>query len=108
MLTAYSRGSPLPGLFQRAIMQSGTTLCPWMVREGHKQVATKMSEIFNCSAVDENSSSSLDSAALVACLRDVPLDKLIVETLVIMICCWRWSERKIPKRREGNFLVDSS
>ncbi|XP_042869256.1 acylcarnitine hydrolase-like [Penaeus japonicus] len=69
------------GLFQRAIMQSGTTLCPWMVREGHKQVATKMSEIFNCSAVDENSSSSLDSAALVACLRDVPLDKLIVETL---------------------------
>ncbi|XP_042887731.1 cocaine esterase-like isoform X2 [Penaeus japonicus] len=64
------------GLFQRAIMQSGTSLCPWALREDHKQVAMNMSEIFNCSAVD-SAASSLDSTALVACLRDVPFASLV-------------------------------
>ncbi|XP_069973830.1 cocaine esterase-like [Penaeus vannamei] len=63
------------GLFQRAIMQSGAALCPWALREDHRQVAMKMSDLFNCSAVDE-ASSSLDGAALAECLREVPFDEL--------------------------------
>ncbi|XP_069973735.1 juvenile hormone esterase [Penaeus vannamei] len=60
------------GLFQRAIMQSGTALDPWAVREDHSDVATRFGEMFNCSG-----SSPLTSSELVACLREVPAADLI-------------------------------
>ncbi|XP_037804945.1 cholinesterase 1-like [Penaeus monodon] len=60
------------GLFQRAIMQSGTAVCPWALREDHSEVAARFGEMFNCSG-----SSPLTSSELVACLREVPAEDLI-------------------------------
>ncbi|XP_063612199.1 venom carboxylesterase-6-like, partial [Penaeus indicus] len=60
------------GLFQRAIMQSGTAICPWALREDHWEVATRIGEMVNCSG-----SSPLTSSELAACLREVPVEDLV-------------------------------
>ncbi|XP_042888719.1 venom carboxylesterase-6-like [Penaeus japonicus] len=67
------------GLFTRAIMQSGTALCPWASRRGHRDVATKLVELLNCTSV--SLSPSLDSSALLTCLRGVPFDQLVTVQL---------------------------
>nr|XP_027214191.1 cholinesterase 2-like [Penaeus vannamei] len=64
--------SPMAAASHHAVRAA---LCPWALREDHRQVAMKMSDLFNCSAVDE-ASSSLDGAALAECLREVPFDEL--------------------------------
>ncbi|XP_063607613.1 juvenile hormone esterase-like [Penaeus indicus] len=63
------------GLFRRAILQSGTALCPWALREDHKQIATKVGLMFNCSGADGQQ--SLNGSALVACLKNVSYQELV-------------------------------
>ncbi|XP_063602968.1 juvenile hormone esterase-like [Penaeus indicus] len=73
----YHMLSPMSkGLFRRAIMQSGVALCPWAVREDHREVAIEIGRQFSCPGVSANSS-EVDSAALVACLRKVPAGDLV-------------------------------
>lgn len=37
------------GLFNRAIIQSGTALCPWASNKNHRTFAIKTGQEFNCS-----------------------------------------------------------
>ncbi|KAG7171403.1 Venom carboxylesterase-6-like 11 [Homarus americanus] len=66
------------GLFQQAIMQSGTALCPWALREDHKEVAVTLGEMYTCSDAE---SPDLDSNRLLDCLNEVPVDDLILSQL---------------------------
>ncbi|XP_063600828.1 juvenile hormone esterase-like [Penaeus indicus] len=74
------------GLFRRAILQSGTSLCPWATAENHRQVAAKIGQMFNCSGLDDQQSTS--SSAFVACLRNVPYEGLISaqKEFVVSLC----------------------
>ncbi|XP_063592164.1 venom carboxylesterase-6-like [Penaeus indicus] len=90
-------------LFKRAIMQSGTSLCPWALREDHREVLTKLIPLFNCSGV-HRISGSLDSAATVACLKKVPAEKL---TSVQLACnVWNGNPTVMLPRVDGEFLPD--
>ncbi|XP_047487933.1 putative inactive carboxylesterase 4 [Penaeus chinensis] len=89
------------GLFRRAILQSGTALCPWALREDHKQIATKVGQLFNCSGADGQQ--SLNGSALVACLRNVPYQELVsVQKDVVH----RASSEVMKPRVDGQFLPD--
>lgn len=55
-------------------MQSGMALCPWTLREDHKQVTAKIDQLFNCSRPGDLH--PLNSSALVACLRNVSHQEL--------------------------------
>ncbi|XP_042858614.1 putative inactive carboxylesterase 4 isoform X2 [Penaeus japonicus] len=90
------------GLFKRAIMQSGTTLCPWAIREDHKQVSRKIGEMFNCSSVSDPY--PLSSAGLVACLRDVPYQDLISAQEDFVI--FNNAPQVMMPRVDGHFLPD--
>lgn len=67
----------LTGLFQRAILQSGNALCPWSLRDDHRQKAGVIADLFECNGVKDNSG-SLDSKALVECLQEAPVDKFVM------------------------------
>lgn len=69
--------SVLTGLFQRAILQSGTALCPWSLRDDHRQSAGKIADLLECNGVKDNSG-ALDSKALLQCLHEAPIDKLVM------------------------------
>ncbi|XP_042872419.1 venom carboxylesterase-6-like [Penaeus japonicus] len=90
-------------LFKRAIMQSGTTLCPWALREDHKQVLNKLVHLFNCSGID-HTSNSLDSATAIACLMKVPADQLTSAQLAFNI--WNGNPTVMLPRVDGEFLPD--
>ncbi|XP_047495001.1 venom carboxylesterase-6-like [Penaeus chinensis] len=90
-------------LFKRAIMQSGTSLCPWALREDHREVLTKLIPLFNCSGGD-HTSGSLDSAATVACLKKVPADKLTSVQLAFNV--WNGNPTVMLPRVDGEFLPD--
>lgn len=57
------------GLFQRAILQSGTALCPWAMGARHADVAEFAGNTFNCTTDD-------GSEKLLACLQEVDAIKL--------------------------------
>ncbi|XP_042217572.1 juvenile hormone esterase-like [Homarus americanus] len=89
------------GLFQQAIMQSGTALCPWALREDHKEVAVTLGEMYTCSDAE---SPDLDSNRLLDCLNEVPVDDLILSQLKF----FKWGNfpwMTLP-RVDGNFLLD--
>ncbi|XP_047470925.1 venom carboxylesterase-6-like isoform X2 [Penaeus chinensis] len=90
------------GLFNRAIMQSGTMLCPWAMREGHRGVAARLGEIFDCPG--ESAEPALDSAALLTCLRGVPAEALIDVQREFNI--WGFSPQVMLPRVDGVFLPD--
>ncbi|ROT70812.1 JHE-like carboxylesterase 1 [Penaeus vannamei] len=89
------------GLFRRVILQSGTALCPWVLREDHRQVATKVGQMFNCSAGDDQL--SLNGTALVACLRNVSYQEL---TSVQYYIVHRLSSAVMKPRVDGQFLPE--
>ncbi|ROT81523.1 JHE-like carboxylesterase 1 [Penaeus vannamei] len=90
-------------LFKRAIMQSGTTLCPWALREDHREALGKLVHLLNCSGFDQTSR-SLDSKAAVACLKKVPADKLTSVQLAFNI--WNGNPTVMLPRVDGEFLPD--
>lgn len=67
----------LTGLFQRAILQSGNALCPWSLRDDHRQMAGVIADLLECNDVKDNSG-TLDSKALFECLQKAPVDKLVL------------------------------
>lgn len=60
------------GLFQRAILQSGSANCPWAFTYSPKQSAIRMARQVNCYS-DEDSLSTMD---MVKCLREKPAAEL--------------------------------
>ena len=56
------------GLFQRAIGQSGSMSCHWSSRENPRKDAETLGKVLGCE--------SMESDALVTCLRNVPADTL--------------------------------
>ncbi|KAK3885550.1 hypothetical protein Pcinc_010291 [Petrolisthes cinctipes] len=85
------------GLFQRAILQSGTALCPWCVGESHRATAFKLGRLLNCSA-------GHDSTKLVACLKKKPYGD-IIENAVKLLEWFILPQMAIP-RVDGDFLLD--
>ncbi|XP_071527813.1 uncharacterized protein [Panulirus ornatus] len=68
------------GLFSRAILQSGTALCPFALREDHRQVAFSIGEHLNCSGAAKSSFAQMDSNQLLACFNQVPVRDLVLST----------------------------
>ncbi|XP_042210261.1 venom carboxylesterase-6-like [Homarus americanus] len=98
MLTPYARG-----LFNRAILQSGSALSPWAVSEGHRQVAIKVGNIFNCSD-SSPSSTALDSTQLLACLQRIPFEKLVPVANTFRV--WYVQPLVMTPRVDGDYLPD--
>ncbi|XP_047488287.1 juvenile hormone esterase-like isoform X2 [Penaeus chinensis] len=90
------------GLFRRAILQSGTSLCPWASAENHRQVAAKIGQMFNCSGLDDQQSTS--SSAFVACLRNAPYEDLISAQKEFVI--FNAAPQVMLPRVDGQFLPD--
>ncbi|XP_042887469.1 venom carboxylesterase-6-like [Penaeus japonicus] len=57
------------GLFKRAIMQSGSALCSWAIREDHRMMANHIGRWLGCPV--------MNSTELVNCLKKVPVEQLI-------------------------------
>ncbi|KAK7063017.1 Carboxylesterase 5A [Halocaridina rubra] len=57
------------GLFVRAILQSGSAMCPWSLGAAHRQVAQHTSKLFNCP--------THSSQEILECLQSAPGDKLV-------------------------------
>lgn len=62
------------GLFQRAILQSGTALCPWAMNENHMNYAQKIGETFRCSMDD-------GTEAYLKCMQSIHSDFLLLYIL---------------------------
>nr|XP_027216595.1 cholinesterase 1-like [Penaeus vannamei]XP_027216596.1 cholinesterase 1-like [Penaeus vannamei] len=93
----YHMLSPMSsGLFQRAIMQSGAALCPWALREDHRQVAFGFGRMVGCPG---DRADAANSTALVDCLRDVPVEQLMAVTPYITP-----SPYVLTPRVDGEFL----
>nr|XP_027227009.1 cholinesterase 1-like isoform X1 [Penaeus vannamei] len=84
------------GLFKRAIMQSGTALCSWSVREDHRYMAGQIGSILDCPGATENPNSS----DLVDCLKKVPADQLTAALLKMP------TPYVMGPRVDGEFLPD--
>ncbi|KAK3877468.1 hypothetical protein Pcinc_017795 [Petrolisthes cinctipes] len=65
------------GLFQRAILQSGNALCPWSLRDDHRQMAGSVADLLECNGVKDDSG-VLDSHAFLKCVQEAPFDKLVM------------------------------
>ncbi|XP_047488696.1 uncharacterized protein LOC125039021 [Penaeus chinensis] len=95
----YHMLSPMSsGLFQRAIMQSGAALCPWALREDHRQVAFSFGRMVSCPG---ERGDAANSTALVDCLREVPVKQLMAVQPYIMP-----SPYVLTPRVDGEFLPD--
>ncbi|XP_037804893.1 putative inactive carboxylesterase 4 [Penaeus monodon] len=98
------------GLFRRAILQSGNALSPWALRRDHRQTASAVGQVFNCSAAKNisniNSSLSapgnLNSTALVDCLRTIPFQQLVV--IPSAFVKWLSIPQVMTPRVDGAFL----
>ncbi|XP_045596993.2 venom carboxylesterase-6 isoform X1 [Procambarus clarkii] len=98
VLSPHSRG-----LFRRAILQSGSSLSPWAIRTDHKQVATTISKVFNCSGV-EVEPTALNSTALLLCLQNQTLSDLVAIPSAFVI--WLNTPSVMTPRVDGDFLPD--
>lgn len=90
------------GLFCRAILQSGTSLCPWAMAENHREVADKIGQMMNCSRPYDQQ--PISSSALVACLRNAPYQDLIAAQKEFVI--FNESPQVMLPRVDGHFLPD--
>ncbi|XP_064109034.1 venom carboxylesterase-6-like isoform X2 [Macrobrachium nipponense] len=95
VLSPYSEG-----LFQRAILMSGTALAPWAIREDPKEVAWKIGRSSGCLADGE----PLDSTALFDCLRGVSVEDITLTVLKLTV----WNDLPFPLVPciDGDFLPD--
>ncbi|XP_042893909.1 cholinesterase 2-like, partial [Penaeus japonicus] len=85
------------GLFTRAIMQSGSALCPWALASNHAKMAIEVMQRLNCSDV---TFPPLDTRGLLACLQEVPVkDLLELPSLELKIS-------EFAPRVDGAFLPD--
>ncbi|XP_045614328.2 venom carboxylesterase-6 [Procambarus clarkii] len=89
------------GLFQRAILQSGSALSSWAHRENHRQFALQLGSKYNCT--DEAASSpALESTQLLTCLQKLPMQAFVL-ALKSFAKWYDWPYSMIP-RVDGDFL----
>ncbi|XP_063595267.1 cholinesterase 2-like [Penaeus indicus] len=87
------------GLFKRAIMQSGSGLCPWSVREDHRYLAYQIGRFLECPGLTENPA-DMNSAELVECLKKIPAEKLTSALFALP------TPFLMAPRVDGDFLPD--
>lgn len=83
------------GLFKRAILQSGTALCPWAMGAEHAAVAEFIGRVFNCTT-DEG------SEELISCLQEV--DAIKIASLTTSLTEWLHSPLLLGPRVDGQYL----
>ena len=91
----------LIGLFQRAIMQSGSANCIWTYTDSPKTNAFEVARQLNCSSEEE----TLSSSQLVECLQNKPARSIVSAAQYFQVCitcyfivkklCSRWMSRKL-------------
>lgn len=64
-------------MFQAAIAQSGSALCPWALRENELEAAQRIAQNLQCPTTPTHD--------LVSCLRDADIDQLIVESRLAVV-----------------------
>ncbi|KAG7171451.1 Venom carboxylesterase-6-like 10 [Homarus americanus] len=84
------------GLFQQAILQSGTAQCPWAMGAAHAAVTEYIGDFFNCSTEGE-------SEELVTCLQGVEVNDLV--PLLFHFSQWHLSPLLLGPRVDGDFLM---
>ncbi|XP_042875114.1 juvenile hormone esterase-like [Penaeus japonicus] len=98
------------GLFRRAILQSGSSLCPWAFREDHRRVFLAYAHSLGCISKSKSAPpsdgelSEAESEAVVECLRRAPLDQLV--PLLPQFKVWHGGPRLMTPRVDGEFLQD--
>lgn len=70
------------GLFQRAILQSGTAMCPWCVADNHREMAFKLGHLLNCTSTSDH-----NSTELLACLSQTHFPDLILASSRLVVSC---------------------
>ncbi|XP_071528390.1 pyrethroid hydrolase Ces2a-like [Panulirus ornatus] len=91
------------GLFKRAILQSGTSLCPLALGENHRQMAMALGERLNCTDADPHFP-GLGSAQLLSCLQQVPMEELVLAFDAFAV--WRGLPRVWLPRVDGDYVPD--
>ncbi|XP_037773831.1 cholinesterase 1-like isoform X1 [Penaeus monodon] len=92
------------GLFSRAILMSGSALCPWALRKGHRKVAMAVGEKFNCQLDPQDASGVEKSKRLVECLRSAPLKELVSSFMDFQV--WNSLPWETVPRVDGDYLPD--
>ncbi|XP_069939637.1 venom carboxylesterase-6-like isoform X2 [Cherax quadricarinatus] len=89
------------GLFSRAIMQSGSSLCPSALRTNHAKLAHHLSSVA-CSKLPVHSTLSRDSWHLLRCLQNKSLNELVVAYTAFHV--WATFPVVSVPRVDGDFL----
>lgn len=82
------------GLFARAIMQSGSAICPWSLGAAHREVAQHTSKLVNCST-----DTSLE---MLQCLQKASGQQLVLTILEYFK--WLYLPLLLGPRVDGDFL----
>ncbi|XP_069937269.1 esterase FE4-like [Cherax quadricarinatus] len=85
------------GLFSRAIMQSGTAVCPWALSRSHADTAQRIARAAGCDSVH-------DSNKLLKCLKDADADKLT--SIAQEIMDWYFLPIRLTARIDGDYLPE--
>lgn len=85
------------GLFQRAIMQSGSALCPWATGGAFREVALYTGTLVGCSASD--------SQLLLECLQEADADVLV--TVVWKLMAFHINPIIFGPRVDKDFIPDN-
>ncbi|XP_066955571.1 cocaine esterase-like isoform X1 [Macrobrachium rosenbergii] len=95
VLSPYSEG-----MFQRAILMSGTALGSWAIREDPKEMSRKIGKFSGCLADGE----PLDSTALLECLRGASVEDITMTAPKLTV----WNDLPFPLVPcvDGDFLPD--
>lgn len=99
ILTPYSKG-----LFSRAILQSGSSLCPRMLRKSHAFLATELITKLNCRFLYPSISNSPYSANLMKCLKYASVEAIV--TSYTNFLEWRMLPLLNVPRVDGDYLPD--
>ncbi|XP_071526965.1 carboxylic ester hydrolase-like [Panulirus ornatus] len=83
------------GLFSRAILQSGTALCPFAVTEGHRKMAIDWAQRLGCPDTS-------DSRQILSCLQRVDIRKLTIVPTQTFV--WFLLPAVLLPRVDGDFL----
>ncbi|XP_069986152.1 juvenile hormone esterase isoform X2 [Penaeus vannamei] len=92
------------GLFSRAILMSGSALCPWALRKGHRKVAMTIGESLNCKSDPRAAGGVEKSKRLLECLRRAPLTELVSSFMAFQV--WNSLPWETVPRVDGDYLPD--
>ncbi|ROT68754.1 JHE-like carboxylesterase 1 [Penaeus vannamei] len=102
------------GLFSRAILMSGSALCPWALRKGHRKVAMTIGESLNCKSDPRAAGGVEKSKRLLECLRRAPLTELseascshfMTTPFPMALQVWNSLPWETVPRVDGDYLPD--